>query len=251
MNELQITGAHQMKYYTISNVDKASSYQRFTRMIGLDPEEDIRNGYIIELERNIKETCEKARKRGFHRGMSYSLGRMLHTLITQMKPDTIIETGVGKGVSTSYILAALDDNQKGELISVDTSKDVGFLIDRDLKSRWKFKCGTSLEMLPQLSIPYIDIFIHDSHHTYDNMMFEYQWAYPKLKPAGILLSHDINRNDALFDFAEAVGEEVMFIRSSGRGFTMGAIVKRRPKKAQKAHALKRRGPVKKEEKRNE
>lgn len=51
----------------------------------------------------------------------------------------------------------------------------------------------------------IDFFLHDSLHTYDNMLFEYRAAWPFLKEDGLFLSHDVGRNAAFFDFAGEVG----------------------------------------------
>lgn len=47
----------------------------------------------------------------------------------------------------------------------------------------------------------VDIFLHDSEHTYDNMMFEYATAWDYLPKGGLLLSHDISWNNAGRDFA--------------------------------------------------
>jgi hypothetical protein len=47
----------------------------------------------------------------------------------------------------------------------------------------------------------IDIFIHDSEHSYENMMFEYMTAWDHLKEGGILLSDDTNLNKAFSDFS--------------------------------------------------
>ena len=55
-------------------------------------------------------------------------------------------------------------------------------------------------------LQWIDAFLHDSLHTYDNMMFEYRAAWPHLKDAGLLLSHDVGRHTAFFDFARDVGK---------------------------------------------
>ncbi|MDA7857893.1 class I SAM-dependent methyltransferase [bacterium] len=50
----------------------------------------------------------------------------------------------------------------------------------------------------------IDIFIHDSEHTYENMLWEYQTAFPFIKPGGILLSDDILCSEAFHDFTKKV-----------------------------------------------
>ena len=43
----------------------------------------------------------------------------LYFLIRELKPEKIIETGVHRGVSSLFILQALEDNEKGELYSID------------------------------------------------------------------------------------------------------------------------------------
>lgn len=56
----------------------------------------------------------------------------------------------------------------------------------------------------------INMFIHDSQHSYENMMFEYITAWNHLKEGGILLSDDTNLNRAFIDFSAKVGSK--FIR---------------------------------------
>ena len=68
-------------------------------------------------------------------------------------------------------------------------------------------------MLPAVlqDVGMIDIFIHDSLHTYDHMLFEYRTAWPHLRPGGILLSDDTDWNRAFPTFAAEVnGETLMF-----------------------------------------
>ena len=43
----------------------------------------------------------------------------LYFLVRELKPEKIIETGVHRGVSSLFILQALEDNGKGELYSID------------------------------------------------------------------------------------------------------------------------------------
>lgn len=45
-----------------------------------------------------------------------------------------------------------------------------------------------------------DIFIHDSEHSYQNMMFEFSWAANNVRPGGLILSDDVSWNDAFEDF---------------------------------------------------
>lgn len=61
-------------------------------------------------------------------------------------------------------------------------------------------------MLPSLldELKKVDIFLHDSRHTYRTMMGEYTIVWPHLTEGGLLLSDDVVENDAFIDFAERV-----------------------------------------------
>lgn len=63
--------------------------------------------------------------------------------------------------------------------------------------------GRSQEkLLPLLAeLETIDLFIHDSEHANECMTFEYEQAYPRLRPGGILAAHDIDGNPSCQDFA--------------------------------------------------
>ena len=51
----------------------------------------------------------------------------------------------------------------------------------------------------------VDVFIHDSLHTYDHMMWEFETAYPHLQDGGLLFSDDALWNRSFFDFVDKVG----------------------------------------------
>lgn len=82
----------------------------------------------------------------------------------------------------------------------------GFVIPEKLKKRWQIIIGTSTTKLPPLleKIGKIDIFIHDSLHTYENMFFEYETAYPYIESSGLLISHDVDdEKSAFIDFCDS------------------------------------------------
>ena len=96
-----------------------------------------------------------------------------------MKPKIIVETGVAYGKSSSYILKALKDNGFGKLYSIDftfrpweTKEMIGSAIPEELKENWNFNFGPSSKKLKKvlLELNTIDIFLHDSLHTFKNMM---------------------------------------------------------------------------------
>jgi len=143
---------------------------------------------------------------------------------------------VGYGASTWFILSALDDNQTGKLYSIDapnrtynipggTHDDLlprgcepGFIIPQSLKSRWSLILGTSREKLPDLlhELERVDIFHHDSEHTYETMTYEYKTIWPYLRQGGLLLSDDVLWNKAFLDFCRTVDCKYTVFR--GKGF---------------------------------
>lgn len=138
----------------------------------------------------------------------------LYLLVRLMKPDLIIETGVSAGVSSTYILRALHDNNKGELHSIDlppdnipSGKECGWLVPETLRTRWYLHIGDAKDLLEPLleSLQRIDFFIHDSLHTYDHMMWEFRTAWQYLNLRGVMLAHDIGRNMAFSDFMKEKG----------------------------------------------
>ena len=67
------------------------------------------------------------------------------------------------------------------------------MLPRELLDRWHLIIGDSRQQLPHLlaRLGRIDLFHHDSLHTYDHMMWEYNTAFPYLQEDGILSSHDV------------------------------------------------------------
>jgi predicted O-methyltransferase YrrM len=62
---------------------------------------------------------------------------------------------------------------------------------------------SSVKLVPLLKkLARIDIFLHDSEHSYQNMLWEFQTAWSYLKSGGLLLAHNIDTNDAFSDFGQ-------------------------------------------------
>jgi hypothetical protein len=150
-----------------------------------------------------------------------TLAPLLYTTVRLLKPEVVVETGVASGVSTSFILLGLEHNQRGSLFSIDlpthmipqdykqvdqvtipADKTIGWIVPENLRHRWNLVLGRSDENLKSLleKLGSLNIFIHDSEHTYENMMFEYEAAWRFLSKNGLLISHDVNWNNAFNDF---------------------------------------------------
>jgi predicted O-methyltransferase YrrM len=137
---------------------------------------------------------------------------VLYVAVRALKPNKVVETGVAYGFSSAFILRALELNQCGHLYSIDlpnqrgeelqTGRPTGWLITQDLKKRWTLILGDAREKLPPLlkDLGKVDIFYHDSLHTYENMRFEFNAAWEYLPRAGLLLADDVTENKAFADF---------------------------------------------------
>ena len=142
-------------------------------------------------------------------------GPMLYALARLVRPSVVVETGVAGGFSSAYILSALQHNSKGHLYSIDlgeswylpAGKETGWIVPEELRDRWTLLMGDSEEVLPDLldDLGAVEIFLHDSYHGYEQMMWEFRVAWGPLAAGGLLLSDDIWANSSFFDFAKLAG----------------------------------------------
>lgn len=145
--------------------------------------------------------------------------RRLYIICRLMIPRVVIETGVASGASTLTILSAMSINGCGHLYSIDLpmpvtedgvslpdSKKTGWLVPQyhELIDRWTLIEGDSrveLEKLTQLKNK-VDVFYHDSLHTYDHMFWEFTQVWPLLRSGGFLLADDAHRSNIISVFAD-------------------------------------------------
>jgi predicted O-methyltransferase YrrM len=132
-----------------------------------------------------------------------------------LEPKIAVETGVGPGVSTTFILGALNT---GVLHSIDWGKKygeesksypVGFVIPENLKQKWVLHTGDSKTTLKPLldSLGNVDLFFHDSEHTYEHVLFELTSAWSHMK-RGVMLVDNFDWTDAPNHFADEAGSKL-------------------------------------------
>jgi predicted O-methyltransferase YrrM len=138
-----------------------------------------------------------------------------YALVRAFKPELIVETGIANGVSSSYLLLAMQKNCKGHLHSVEIDRsnvlldgrEPGWIVPESLRPRWSIHMGPSQVVLPHLlkKLPPLDMFIHDSLHTYEHMKLEFELVLPHLRPGALLLADDATWNTAFPEFAATIG----------------------------------------------
>jgi hypothetical protein len=149
-----------------------------------------------------------------------------YAVVRALAPDCIVETGIANGVSSLYLLLALQKNRRGTLHSIGLAdythlppgKAPGWLVPQWLRAPWQVHLGDARAILPDLlaRLGSISIFIHDSLHTYDHMMWEFETAYPHLRSRGVLISDDALWNNAFYEFARKIGApEARILRGVG------------------------------------
>jgi hypothetical protein len=140
-----------------------------------------------------------------------AFGRAVWCLTVHLRPQTVVETGVARGITTRLILEALEREKAGHLWSIDRAPldrrlhpEIGAAVPAHLRSRWTFVPGTSRRVLPGLldRIAPIDLFVHDSLHTERNLRFELTRALEAMGGVGALAADDVEQNAAFERFVE-------------------------------------------------
>ncbi len=133
------------------------------------------------------------------------LARCCYLLCRLIQPSVVVETGVAYGVSSAFVLRALEENGRGTLHSVDlpplrreAGRFWGVAVPDELRGRWRLHRGATGRVLPRLlgETGPVDLFVHDSLHTHRNMRREFETVWPYLRTGGALLADDVERNRA-------------------------------------------------------
>jgi predicted O-methyltransferase YrrM len=156
----------------------------------------------------------------------------LYWVVRHLQPKVIVQTGVSNGLSSAFMMLALAKNgPDGKLYTVDIpaifnsadpawtrrgvvygvaipeGKSSGWLVPDIYRDRFEVSVGDAKDLLPKLidRLDHVDLFFHDSDHSYAHMMFENEQAMRKLVPGGVILADDVSWNASLWDFADAQG----------------------------------------------
>ncbi|MCL4447238.1 MAG: class I SAM-dependent methyltransferase [Thermoplasmatales archaeon] len=171
------------------------------------PVSEVRS--ILKESRQVVDYERSMLKTGRYWQITKDEVRSIYSVIRERKPEIVIETGMGSGVSTVSILSAMND--KGKLVSIDPGlpygkgdREVGFIIPSSMKSNLVYVKGTSSERLEGVlrTLPRLDVFFHDSDHSYQNVKFELGLVWPKIKENPLILIDNYDWSEAAMDFAK-------------------------------------------------
>lgn len=143
----------------------------------------------------------------------WTLASLAYVLCRALRPMTVIETGVGYGVTSVMVLAALSKNENGTLHSIDLPplremalrRNVGIMVPDNYKSRWALHVGTSWRVLPTLLSDgrgNVGLFIHDSSNLRRIQRRELGLIWPHLTSTAAILVNNVGGNSSFAEFVE-------------------------------------------------
>ena len=147
------------------------------------------------------------------------LARAVWCLTRHLRADSVVETGVARGITSRVILEGLARNGGGHLWSVDLPAldsalhaEIGAAVPINLRAWWTYLRGTSRRRLPKLlaELGEIDLFVHDSSHTERNLGFELEQAWSALRK-GAIVADDIQLNAAFGAFTRSRADVPSFV----------------------------------------
>lgn len=135
----------------------------------------------------------------------------LHALVRLLRPTHVVEVGVSSGVSSAYILNAMEMNGFGTLHSVDLpslgrpragsgkpprmswslppGRSSGWAVPFPLRKRWDLRLGDKADVLPILAeeLPAIGLFLYDVPHRDQITRTELRRLDRLIPPAGVVI----------------------------------------------------------------
>lgn len=142
-----------------------------------------------------------------------------YALTRALKPRTIIETGVDKGLGSCLLTAALKRNQqegyKGRYYGTDINPDAGYLLSSEYAKYGRILYGDSLESLKNFD-GVIDLFINDSDHSAEYEAEEYRTVESKLSEHAVIIGDNCLVTDKLLRFSLETNRHFVFFQEKPR-----------------------------------
>ena len=138
-----------------------------------------------------------------------------YALVRALEPQHVVETGTQMGLGSCAIAAALLRNGHGRLTTIDIEPEAGYLIGDPWAGVVDRRTGSSVDIIGGLED--VDLFIHDSLHTYDFETQEFAAVEQRLSGGAVILSDNAHATAALSNWAEKTGRHYLFFKEQPAG----------------------------------
>lgn len=164
-------------------------------------------------------------------GICEADGLFLYYAVRLLKPKVIVQTGTSNGVSCAHLALGLKHSgPDAKFYGVDMPNiyrpedpefhkqmQYGVLIPDGKKSAWLIpdaiqpQCeivnGDSKELLKGVfeKAGKVDLFYHDSDHSYDFMWWEFDTAFPNMNDGGVIIADNTAWSSVVWDWARSKG----------------------------------------------
>ena len=192
---------------------------------------------IINHGATINELCENISRTGRTYYAQFPAPIELFAFVRLASPETLVESGVASGVSSTFMLLGTLANKSGRLHSIDLpvvrDKEKGSLswaIPRELSSGWAvpgavrgdwdIRLGRSEDLLRPLcdELGFVDLYCHDSPISAKHFGFEMRAITKHLRPGSLVVADNTNADKGAFSsLAERVGTHPIYRRKSEVG----------------------------------
>ena len=192
--------------YAIANLAELADFM--ANALGIERERAF--AYIDELEQDddLREALNARLRTRRDRKHIALYGRRAgwYCLVRALRPNVVVETGVHDGLGSAVLLKALERNRHegryGKLIGIDIDPQAGWLVPPSLRANWTLVIEDSARALPRIAQEHrVDVFVHDSWHSYAHEYGEYLSIERGLSPDGVLVSDNAHATDALSRFS--------------------------------------------------
>ena len=151
--------------------------------------------------------------------------KVLAYLIKYIKFDLMIESGTQHGISALFIEKLVDSSDfliysidvKNNVIPVGLNNVKYIILDSPVRESFKKNTSQLVNTNQQL------IYFHDSDHSYENMAFEFNWAWNELN-VKCLVSDDVSENGAFSNFVKQNNLSPYFCKFDS-GSVVGFVIK--------------------------
>jgi hypothetical protein len=135
-----------------------------------------------------------------------------YALVRILRPTLVVESGIDKGLGTCVLAAAVERNvaegHAGRVVGLDINPAAGAFVTGRYAPFVDLMYRDSLESIRHLDS--IAMFLHDSNHSREHEVAEFQALSGRLADGAVVLSDNSHLTDALPAFAEETGRRFLF-----------------------------------------